>query len=222
LLVDCSAIILQRYLICIPNVLFVGCLHLQLLDHEVKGFGEGYTKIIAIDAGNCSDVYRIVDLARQYGLQIKKVLQNIIVSRAFTIYQLAHLVIDELPKIIERLSFDRKDYIIVIYGLLHLFVSDPHIDRADAKELIKEIASSIRKLSEDRFVAVSTTHCSGDYEGLLFPIFENVIRISNDIESSRLLHVSVHNQIRRIGGKGFRSAPSTKLCNQELSLVPPR
>jgi hypothetical protein len=88
----------------------------------VKGFGEGYTKIIAIDAGNCSDVYRIVDLARQYGLQIKKVLQNIIVSRAFTIYQLAHLVIDELPKIIERLSFDRKDYIIVIYGLLHLLI----------------------------------------------------------------------------------------------------
>ena len=31
------------------------------------GVGEGYSKIIAIDAGNCSDVYQIVLFARQYG-----------------------------------------------------------------------------------------------------------------------------------------------------------
>jgi DNA repair photolyase len=36
--------------------------------------GEGYSKIIAIDIGNCSDVYQIVKFARQYALDVKRVL----------------------------------------------------------------------------------------------------------------------------------------------------
>ena len=64
-------------------------------------------------------------------------LQNIIVSRVFTIYQLACLVIFELTKIIEQ--FSSRSKIVVIYGLLHLFVSDPHIDTADAKQLLRKI-----------------------------------------------------------------------------------
>ena len=79
--------------------------------------GPDYSKIIAIDAGNCTDVYQCIDFARQYGLEVKKVLQSIVVSRIFTIYQLAHLIIFELPKIIEQ--FSSRNKIIVIYGLLH-------------------------------------------------------------------------------------------------------
>jgi hypothetical protein len=122
------------------------CVH-SLLPRRHGGIGEGYSKIIAIDAGNCSDVYQIVNFARQYGLKINGVLQNMMVSRVFTIYQLAHLVIDELPLIIEQLSADkRRNYVIVIYGLLHLFESDPHIYKANAKQIIKEIAVSLRKI----------------------------------------------------------------------------
>jgi hypothetical protein len=51
-----------------------------MLPKRHGGMGEGYSKIIDIDAGNCSDVYQIVNFARQYGLEIKRVLQNIIVS----------------------------------------------------------------------------------------------------------------------------------------------
>jgi hypothetical protein len=193
-----------------------------MLPRRHGGIGEGYSRIIAIDAGNCSDVYQIVNFARQYGLEIKRVLQNIFVSRVFTIYQLAHLVIDGLKKIIDRLSFDRKNYIIVIYGLLHLFVSDPHIDNADAKQLIKEVATSISKISEERFVVVSSPHCNRKYEKLLYPMFDNTIRITNDIENSKVLQVKVHNQNRHIVGKGFCSSSSTNLCKKELSLVPLR
>ena len=49
-------------------------------------------KIIFIDAGGgkSSDIYQCENLARQYyGLNIKKVLQSMVVTRAFTIYQLA-------------------------------------------------------------------------------------------------------------------------------------
>jgi hypothetical protein len=77
-----------------------------MLPKRHGGIGEGYSKIIAIDVGNCSDVYQIVIFAHQYGLEIKKVLKNIVVSRVFTIYQLTNLVAKELPGIIERVSSD--------------------------------------------------------------------------------------------------------------------
>src|SRR5919198_2089024 len=82
------------------------CVH-SLLPKRYGGTiigGQDYSKIIAIDAGNCTDIYQFVDFARQYGLEVKKVLQSVIVTRVFTIYQLAHLIAFELPKIIEQIS----------------------------------------------------------------------------------------------------------------------
>jgi hypothetical protein len=90
-----------------------------------------------VDAGNCTNVYQFVDFARQYGLEVKKVLQDMVVSREFRIYQLSDLILHELPKIVDRLSSTNK--IIVINGLLHLSLSDPHIDKIDAKNLKRNI-----------------------------------------------------------------------------------
>jgi hypothetical protein len=103
-----------------------------MLPKRHGGIGTGYSKILAVDAGNCSDVYQVVDFARQYGLEIKRVLKNISVSRVFTIYQLANLVINELPRIIQP-----ENNMIVIYGLLHLFVSDPLLLGRMRSRLIK-------------------------------------------------------------------------------------
>jgi hypothetical protein len=58
--------------------------------------------IIFIDAGNDLDIYQYVSFARQYGLDIKKFLQSIVVSRMFTIYQLANTIVYELPKLITQ------------------------------------------------------------------------------------------------------------------------
>jgi hypothetical protein len=69
-----------------------------------KGVGESSRctekQIIFIDAGNDLDIYQYVSFVRQYGLDIKKFLQSIVVSRMFTIYQLANTIIYELPKLI--------------------------------------------------------------------------------------------------------------------------
>jgi Rad51 len=66
------------------------CVH-SMLPRRYGGIGLDYSKTISIDAGNCTNIYQSVDFARQYGLEVKKVLQNIVVSRVFTIYQLADL-----------------------------------------------------------------------------------------------------------------------------------
>jgi hypothetical protein len=181
--------------------------------------GPNYSKIIAIDAGNCTGVYQFVDFARQYGLEVKKVLQSIIVSRVFTIYQLAHLIIYELPKIIKQLSSKKQyNWIIVVYDLLDMFTSDPHIDKVDVKQLIQEIASSIRKLSKDRFVIVSLAHCNGEYEKSLPPIFGKCINVSTSTDNNRILQISL--QKRDFKRRELRSRVS--LEKMELSLVPRR
>jgi hypothetical protein len=100
-----------------------------------------------------------------------------------------------------------------------LFVSDPHIDKVDTKKLIKEIAVSIRKTSEERFVVVSTNHYSREYEKLLVSAFDNMIRIINDNENSTVLQVIIRSHSHHIHGKDVRSANPTKLCRNELLLV---
>ena len=193
------------------------CIH-SMLPRRHGGIGEGYSKIVAIDAGNSSDVYQVVNFARQYVLDIKRVLQNVSVSRAFTIYQLAHLVNNELPLIIEQLSADKKrNYVIVIYGLLQMFMSDPHIDKRDAKKLVKEISGTINKISEDRFVAVSFNHGDNAYEKSLFPFFDRVIKISNNSSNGWMRLVDI-----KVGGRMKSYSSRTIVSEPELCLVPER
>jgi hypothetical protein len=62
-----------------------------------------------VDAGNSLDFYQYENFARQYCLDIKEILQRIVV-------QLADLIINELPKVIKQ--FDTR--LVVISDLLHI------------------------------------------------------------------------------------------------------
>jgi hypothetical protein len=136
------------------------------------------------------------------------------VSRVFTIYQLANLVIDELPLFIEQLSADKRgNYVIVIYGLLHLFVSDPHIDKTDAKQVLKEISRSIKKLSEYMFVVVSFDRSYEKYGKYLLPILDNVIEVAHDTSDNGLLQA-------KIGCEYSRKLVNRALCLKKDELRP--
>ena len=69
-----------------------------LIPRRHGGFGSPY--VIFIDAGNCSDIYKCVSFIRQYGLDQQKTLDRIIVSRPFTIHQLACLIIYEVALVL--------------------------------------------------------------------------------------------------------------------------
>jgi len=87
-----------------------------LLPERYGGFGSPH--VIIIDGGNQSDIYQCVDFARQYGLDIKDMLRRIVVSIAFTIYQLVTLITKELPKVVRR--FDTK--VLIIRDMFHMFI----------------------------------------------------------------------------------------------------
>jgi hypothetical protein len=197
------------------------CVH-TLLPRRYGGIGQDYSKIIVIDAGNCTDVYQYVDFCRQYGLEIGKVLRNVVVSRVFTIYQLAYLITHDLPKIVEKFSTGNKVIVIVVYGLLHLFSSDPHINRIDAKNLIKEISSSLRKLTKDWFVIVSFTHSNRQYMKPLITVFDKCIKITNTIDNNIVMRIDINSPNRVPKRKDINYDRSIRLSDREILLVPTR
>src|SRR5215469_10173596 len=140
-----------------------------LLPERHGGFGSSH--VIIIDAGNQSNIYQCVNFAHQYGLDIKDTLRRIVVSRAFTVYQLVALITNELPKVVRR--FDTK--VLIIRDMLHMFI-DPQIRIDEARPLIKEITNS---LPRDMSVIVSLSRVPSQYK--LFPSFDRCIDVrSND------------------------------------------
>jgi hypothetical protein len=136
--------------------------------------------VVIVDAGNSLDFYQFVEFIRQYGLDIKETLQRIVVSRAFTVHQLTNLIINELPIIIGQLD----TCLIIVPDLLHMFTHDPNIDRKEAKHLIKEIVSTIKKIA----ISSSRTRCvvswnydqqSSLYIKTLLPIFDKYIQVTS-------------------------------------------
>jgi hypothetical protein len=107
--------------------------------------------VIFVDAGNCSDIYQCVNFARQYMLDLDKILDKIIVSRPFTIHQLGSLIIKEL----EDQIIQSGAKIVIISDILKMFNNqDPQIDIDESKWLIREISRSLRKLSTQAMVVV--------------------------------------------------------------------
>ena len=101
-----------------------------LMSRRHGGFGS--PSVIFIDAGNCSDIYQCVNFARQYGLDIQKVMDSIIVSRPFNIHQLTGLLIDELDPSVVTQRFDAK--LVVISDLLKMFTPQQQDSRLDQEE----------------------------------------------------------------------------------------
>ena len=99
--------------------------------------------VVIVDAGNSLDFYQFIEFIRQYGLDIKETLQRIVVSRVFTVHQLTNLIVNELPNIVRQLD----TCLVIIPDLLHMFTHDANIDHKEAKHLIKEIVSAIKKVS---------------------------------------------------------------------------
>lgn len=182
-------------------------------------------RVIFIDAGNNSDIYQFVDFALQYGLDIKKVLQSIITSRPFTVYQLANTIIYELPKIIHKFN---ETKVIVISNLTAMFVNDPQIQIKEAKCLIKDITNAIRKISSsfNILIAISTSPChktsvassAYPYDKLIVPRFDKCMRIIKHIDTTKLqLDINVKTNNNYLNDDRILS-----LQENDLWLIPPR
>ena len=115
-----------------------------------SAYGGLNSRVLLIDGANSSDLYLCVDFARQYRLDVNKVLTGIISSRAFTLYQLANTIIEELSDAIKQQNVK----IVIITNLLNFFVDDDYLDSNEMKVILKEIIHTLDAI-QDCLVIVS-------------------------------------------------------------------
>jgi ribosomal protein S27AE len=188
-----------------------------LMPRRYGGFGS--PSVIFIDAGNCSDIYKCVSFIRQYGLDQQKTLDRIIVSRPFTIHQLACLIIYEVALMLQRT--DAR--LVVISDLLRMFVQDPQIDPDEARWLVKEIARSLRKLSSQVLVVVSLHEYPPQLGSLLLSLFESQINIATITKEPNRLQVKIsysnnNNLHHRHGSSNSKGQSSSSFIITEKDL----
>jgi hypothetical protein len=231
---DCVCIIGESR--CANAILMRLCVRALIIERQRKLLE--FAKVIFIDAGgknNSSDsFYRCVNFARQYGLDIKKVLQSIVISRAFTIYQLADLIIYELPRVIQQLEAK----VILISDLLNMFVCDPQIKIEEGERMIKEIIDSLRKIStatNNTLIVVSlyrhhhhhysSFSSSYLYEKILLPRFDKCIEITNKKKKkvNNVLDIKIRNhKSHHSDGISKNNSRIFSLSERDLmQLIPP-
>ena len=111
------------------------------------------SKAFILDAGNCTDVYQFVDFMKQYGLNVKKNLKKIMISRVFTVYQLTHFLKYELPKTIH----DYRINILIIPDLLAMFLQEAEMDFKEARFLLTEIINILKTITREGKVLLVTS-----------------------------------------------------------------
>lgn len=160
------------------------------------------SQVLLVDGANSSDLYLCVDFAQQYGLNVNKILDGVVSSRAFTLYQLANTIIKELPHVIKH----HNAKLVVVTNLLYYFTNNLHLDSSEMKSILKEIIKAIEKI-QDCLVVISLGFPT-QYDDMFTELFTKTIDIQQ-----RYGALSVH-----IDHNGRQS--SLFLKSEELGIVP--
>jgi hypothetical protein len=199
--------------------------------------------LILVDAGNNTDFYQYVNFARQYcgSDVINRVLNNTILTRCFTVYQLTDVIINQLPKVIQQ--YDAK--MVVISDLLDMFIRDPQIETNGATYLINEIVNSITKSKalEDVLVVVSlpyvrrsNTHNNNNNNNnnkpsmscgrMILPRFDKCIEIINgkeDKKNNNMIDIKISNNSKskkiKNTSNGFHDEKFRSINKRDLLIV---
>jgi hypothetical protein len=184
------------------NALVTRLIVRSLLPHRHGGFDA--KKVMVIDADNSSNPYLYVDFARQYRMHPCTVLDKVLVTRQFTVYQLTHTILYDLPK---RVHLHRPS-VIVVSGLMDQFLQEPNIHINEFGNLISQIVSALRKI-KDALLVISSRFG----EELVVPTFPRIIEIraKKEFDETKLnLSVYNNNKMKRVA-----------LTENELNGAPP-
>lgn len=151
---------------------------------------------LLIDAGNGNNLGNIyLDLVKKSSTRefdIKEILKQIVVLRAFTFHQMLNIIINEIPKFIHQLNGNCKIQIIVVDLLNTLFessrrtiVSNDNNNRFKSKKdfesnekLIIEAIDILLNLSNDHFVILTCDNSTNIINRSFFYKFSNYLEIN--------------------------------------------
>ena len=121
-----------------------------------------------IDGGNSFDVYLFTSIAREYGIDYQKALENITISRAFTPYELLQLIRHTIDEVFE----DHQPEVLVISSIFSLFTED--FEEEESSRMIRELVEGIIRVSKMRQIPIIITSTCNEYHEFLFRNYCNI------------------------------------------------
>lgn len=135
-----------------------------------------HSETIYIDAGMRANPYQIARNARQLELDQREVLQNVLLSRAFTVHQLSTILQDLLEPMLQ--SHSPRTLLI---GMLPALYQDPELSRREAQTLLLQDLQKIQQLTTTYQLITVCTHLDAiplsPSKGLGKTLYENVTEI---------------------------------------------
>ncbi len=110
--------------------------------------------VFVLVTDNKFDFYNITEIADKKYKILDRALKNVIVQRIFTIHQLAHFLIIDLEKNLEKY----KSKLVVITG--DFFLSNPQITKQDKDWLYPQMIKTIKKVKDSIILVFSPTTLS--------------------------------------------------------------
>jgi hypothetical protein len=124
------------------------CVRAQL-PNQLGGLG---TNVVFIDGGNTFRLYRISRIAQFHQMNPRQVLERIYISRAFTAYQMASLILEKLKEAANRFSAK----LLIISDIAGLFL-DEDILEEEAKRVFNQVAAYLSSFArENQLIIVAT------------------------------------------------------------------
>lgn len=169
------------------NVLLTRLCVRSLLPERYGGLNSPY--VMVADAGNRTDIYGVVNFARQYGMSKKNAAERILVVRAFTVYQVRRLISVELPEIVQKYQVRS----VIVPGLLKVFDEDPNMRVKDVKKETSRIIEAINELSTRVLVVTSVQQGGSTHSESVLRAFKKRINLLRRDKYSTL-KAEIYNQ----------------------------
>lgn len=153
---------------------------------------------IYIDGGMCANPYTIARYARMMELDQREALDSVVISRAFTVYQLSSLVQDLLEPLLQK-----KNPRTLLIGMLPALYLDSDVPAQEAETLLKQDLEKIQDLTKK-------------YQ--LITVFTNLdaMPLSPSRGLGKILYESVNEVVRM---KEFEHGTSLELVKRQKSTM---
>jgi hypothetical protein len=109
--------------------------------------------VVFADGGNTFDLYLIGEIARSYGLNPRRVLEKIYVSRAFTAYQFTSLILEKLEIVLRQ----KRARLLVVSDVASLFL-DKDVPKTEAEDLFLKVCVKLSQISANKQAIVAATY----------------------------------------------------------------
>jgi len=116
------------------------------------------SRVVFIDGGNTFDPYTVSAIAQEYGLEPRSVLEKILISRAFTAYQLTALVFEKLEDTLKRY----RSKLVVISDITGLFL-DRDVPKIEGRDIFMKMTQYLLDLASKRRAVIVASYFPRSY-----------------------------------------------------------